>query len=126
MTKPTVLYNGSCPVCRTEIEHYQKLDRDTDRLAWRDIGATDQAAGCGVGPEALRRRLHVVDTDGRLLVGVPAFARIWQELPRYRWLARLVDRPVVRPLAAWLYEPLAAGLYAWDRRRRRRVAAEAG
>jgi len=126
MTKPTVLYNGSCPVCRTEIEHYQKLDRDTDRLAWRDIGATDQAAGCGVGPEALRRRLHVVDADGRLLVGVPAFARIWQELPRYRWLARLVDRPVVRPLAAWLYEPLAAGLYAWDRRRRRRVAAEAG
>ena len=126
MTKPTVLYNGSCPVCRTEIEHYQKLDRDTDRLAWRDIGASDQAAGCGVGPEALRRRLHVVDADGRLLVGVPAFARIWQELPRYRWLARLVDRPVVRPLAAWLYEPLAAGLYAWDRRRRRRVAAEAG
>jgi predicted DCC family thiol-disulfide oxidoreductase YuxK len=126
MSKPTVLYNGSCPVCRAEIEHYQKLDRATGRLAWRDISQPGRPQVCEVGPEALRRRLHVVDADGRLLAGVPAFARIWRELPRYRWLARLVEQPVVGPLAARLYEPLAAGLYAWDRRRRRRLATEAG
>lgn len=133
MTKPTVLYNGACPVCRTEIEHYQRLDGDIHpKLAWRDINRLDgepascDPASCGIGADAMRRRLHVVDADGQLLVGVPAFARIWDHLPRYRWLARLVRLPLVRSVAPWLYEPLAAGLYAWDRHRRRSTPAEAG
>lgn len=122
MTKPTALYNGSCPVCRTEIEHYQRLDAGSKRkLGWHDISGPDEPPTCGVGSEAMRRRLHVLDSDGRLLVGVPAFARIWELLPRYRWLARLVRLPVVSTLAPYLYEPLAAGLYTWDRQRRRRA-----
>ena len=76
-------------------------------------------------PEAMRRRLHAVDANGRLLVGVPAFAQIWERLPRYRWLATFVRLPVVRTLAGLLYEPLAAGLYAWDRHRRRRAGTTA-
>lgn len=124
MNKPTVLYNGSCPVCRAEIEHYRRLDHDTDALAWRDIATVGaDASAFGVEPEAMRRRLHVVDADGRLLSGVPAFARIWENLPRYRWLAVLVRLPVARSVAAVSYEPLAALLYALDRRRRRRKGA---
>jgi predicted DCC family thiol-disulfide oxidoreductase YuxK len=122
MSKATVFYNGSCPVCRTEIEHYRRLDRDADAaLEWRDIAGPDgDAAPRGVDAEAMRRRLHVGNADGRLLVGVPAFARIWEHLPRYRWLAKVVRLPVARTLAAQLYEPVARGLYAWDRRRRRK------
>jgi predicted DCC family thiol-disulfide oxidoreductase YuxK len=121
MSKPTVLYNGSCPVCRMEIEHYRRLDRDADAaLAWQDIAVPGaETPSHGLYAEAMRRRLHVVDADGGVLVGVPAFARIWEHLPRYRWLAGLVGSPVVRTLAAQLYEPVAKGLYAWDRRRPR-------
>lgn len=123
MAKPTVLYNGSCPVCRAEIEHYRSLDRaGGGALDWQDVsqpGAGELA--CGLDAEALRRRLHVVDGDGKLLIGVPAFARIWEHLPRYRWLARAARLPVVRTVAAGLYEPIAAGLYARDRHRRRRA-----
>ena len=124
MTKPTVLYNGSCPVCRKEIEHYRRLDRSADAaLAWHDIAGPGAAtAPLGMDAEGMRRRLHVVDADGRLLAGIPAFARVWEHLPRYRWLARLVRLPVVRTLSSRLYEPLAAGLYAWDRHRRRASA----
>jgi predicted DCC family thiol-disulfide oxidoreductase YuxK len=124
MTKPTVLYNGSCPVCRTEIERYRDLAGEAGGFAWCNIAdpATDPAA-IGIDLEAIRRRLHLVDSDGRLLVGVPAFARIWEHLPGYRWRARLVRLPVVRPLARLLYEPLAATLYARDRRRRRKAEA---
>lgn len=123
MTRPTVLYNGSCPVCRAEITHYRRLDDGgAQALAWLDISVPDpDATTGGLEPEALRRRLHVVDADGRLQIGVPAFARIWAHLPRYRWLATLVDLPVVGTIAAWAYEPLAASLYAMDRRRRRRA-----
>ena len=73
MSKPTVFYNGSCPVCRAEIEHYQHLDAGAEAaLAWSDISASpDAARAFGMAPEAMRRRLHAVDANGRLLVGVP-------------------------------------------------------
>lgn len=127
MSKPTVFYNGSCPVCRAEIEHYRRLDRSAESaLAWADVAGPDATAvRPGIDAEAMRRRLHVVDADGRLLVGVPAFARIWEHLPRFRWLARLVRLPLLSTAAGLLYEPLAAGLYAWDRRRRRKAGAAA-
>ena len=40
MAKPTVLYNGSCPVCRAEIAHYRRLDQHAGAaLAWRVVAA---------------------------------------------------------------------------------------
>jgi predicted DCC family thiol-disulfide oxidoreductase YuxK len=62
----------------------------------------------------------VIDRDGRLLVGVPAFAALWRELPRHRWLARLATAPLLLPLWTALYDALAAVLYAWNRRRLKR------
>lgn len=122
MTRPQVLYNGSCPICRREIDHYRRLDQDDgDRLVWRDITRFGgEALPGGVDAENLRRRLHVVDPHGRLLEGVPAFAQIWEHLPRYRWLAALVRTPVIGGIAGLAYEPVAKALYMLDRRRRRR------
>lgn len=122
MEKLTTLYNGSCPVCRFEIEHYKAYCGPRAlALDWADI-ATDDAwlARLGVDRDSLKRRLHVVRADGTVLVGVDAFAALWEEMPRYRWLARLVRAPVVRPLAAALYDRvLAPALFAWNRRRGR-------
>jgi predicted DCC family thiol-disulfide oxidoreductase YuxK len=120
MSTPTVFYNGGCPVCRREIEHYRDVARAAGaEVAFADVGRDPGAlAASGLDGEAPRRRLHVRDADGRLLVGVPAFAAIWRRLPRYRWLARLVELPGMGALTRWLYEPVAAGLYRWDRRRR--------
>ncbi|MEM7023652.1 MAG: DUF393 domain-containing protein [Pseudomonadota bacterium] len=128
MSKPTVLYNGSCPVCRTEIDHYRRVaDQSGASLGWHDMSADIQSPlMTGIDSEAMRRRLHVVDDDGTVLMGVPAFARVWERLPRYRWLAKLVRLPLVRTIAAGCYEVIAAGLYAWDRRRRRAAGVPVG
>lgn len=83
-------------------------------------------AAYGADLEAVKRRLHVIDRQGALPVGVPAFAALWDEIPRYRVFARLVRLPVVRSLAAALYELLAAVLYAWNKRRERRRALACG
>jgi predicted DCC family thiol-disulfide oxidoreductase YuxK len=122
MSKPTLLYNGSCPVCRKEIEHYRRLDRGGDgALCFQDITSRGFEVARGeIDLETTRKRLHVVDGDGRVIAGVPAFARIWEELPRYRWLGTLVRLLIIRTLAASLYAPVAQLLYAMDRRRRRR------
>ncbi len=72
--------------------------------------------------EAVKKRLHVIDRQGVLLIGIPAFAALWDETPRYRRLARIVRLPVVSRGGAALYELLAIALYAWNKRRERRQA----
>lgn len=123
MTAPapvTVCYNGSCPVCRAEIGHYQGI-AGAD-LAWRDVAADPGfAARHGLEGDAPFRRLHALAADGRLLAGLDAFAAVWDRLPRYRPLARLVRLPLVRPAAEILYERVAAPLlFALHRRRQAR------
>lgn len=88
-------YNGACPVCRTEIGHYRGIDaRHGLDLGWCDISREpDVAAALGVDGEALKRRLHAVDEDGGLHVGLDAFILLWSRLPRFRWLSRLVAFP---------------------------------
>ncbi len=120
MTKPTVFYNGSCPVCRTEIEHYRDLDSaDGAAIEFEDINADETAlSAVGLDRETASRRLYVRDGNGQVLAGIPAFAAIWDRLPRYRWLATLSRWPVMRTVLPWLYEPVAFCIYRWDVRRR--------
>lgn len=116
--KVTVYYNGGCPVCSREIAHYQRRTGEGEAIGWCDI---DAGAPTGLDGEAVRRRLHVLDGSGRMHIGAEAFAVLWERVPGYRWLARLVRLPGIRSVAAWVYDHLlAAPLYAWDRRRRAR------
>ncbi|MFO1039993.1 MAG: DUF393 domain-containing protein [Geminicoccaceae bacterium] len=117
--RPKVYFNGSCPVCSAEIGHYRTLDK-TGRIDWCDVsGGVSPLQQEGVGAEEARRRLHVVDEDGRLHRGVGAFLVLWRAMPRYHRLADIVGSRLVRPVAEVLYEGvLAPMLYGWDRRRR--------
>jgi len=122
--KPIVFYNGACSICRREIEHYRCLDRsETPALEFSDISAPEPAlAGLALTQDDAKRRLHVLDAEGQLVMGIPAFAAVWDHLPRYRWLAKLTRLPVLRHLLPWVYEPIAFGLYHLDKRRQRRCA----
>jgi len=112
-----VLYNADCPVCSFEINHYAKYSGDSglpirfedlNREALDDWGVTrDQAA----------RRLYVLK-DGQMYGGIPAFIVLWQDMPRYRWLARLVSLPGIHWLASKAYDYVLAPLiYRWHLRR---------
>ena len=121
----TVIYNASCPICSREIEGYRRYSEARALpLRFQDLDRAD-LAGWGLTPEDAARRLHVIQ-DGELLAGVPAFAALWREMPRFRWLGRLVMRPWVRPAAEIVYERvLAPILYAMHRRRVARGQARA-
>jgi predicted DCC family thiol-disulfide oxidoreductase YuxK len=102
----TVFYNGACPVCRGSIERYQAASAGRSRLiAWCDTAAAPWALKrWHVEPGAVVLRLHIVDADGRLLVGAAAFARLWRELPAYRWAGLLMAVPGVTPIAERVYD----------------------
>ncbi len=93
------------------------------RDLWVDITTRpDALVNYGADVEAVKKRLHVIDQEGVLRVGIPAFAALWDETPRYRRLARILRLPLVRQGAAAFYELLAIVLYAWNKRRERRQA----
>lgn len=120
-----VLYNAQCPVCHAEIAHYADYSAQNDlpiRFDDLNAGALDQ---WGLSPEDAARRLHVLK-GGALYSGIPAFMILWQEMPRYRWLARVVALPGVNWLAVKTYDHiLAPSLYRWFRRRQKHNGAAA-
>ncbi len=113
----TVLYNGSCPICSREVAHYRKrAERSGAQVRFADISAPETDRH-GLSMDAAARQLHVV-RHGKLIGGVAAFRLLWSRLPGYRWLARVTGWPLIRPLADWGYDRVAApALYALHRRR---------
>lgn len=120
-----VIYNANCPICAREIASYRRYcEARALPVAFQDLNRTDLAA-LGLTPTDAARRLHVVE-NGTLLAGTPAFIALWQAMPRFRPIARIVALPGLRQIATLVYEGLAApALYALHRRRVRRAATPA-
>ncbi len=117
-----VCYNGSCPVCRAEIERYRGRAADPSGLTFLDVAADPVAAArLGLIGDRPLRRLHAVDGNGKIVGGIAAFAKVWEQLPGYRWLAAAADRAIPRAIAEFTYERLAAPLlFRLHLRRQRR------
>lgn len=111
MTRPDtrVLYNHDCPVCRAEITHYADYaGREGLAIGFDDLNRVDLGMW-GVTADQAARRLHVVH-EGRVLSGLPAFITLWRQMPRYRWLARIVALPGIRQAATLVYDHVLAPL----------------
>ena len=105
----TVFYDGACRVCDREICHYQKIE-NTASIVYVDISAPDfDATRHGLSYEELMQKMHVIDAEGTVHVGVDAFRRLWQQLPglHYHLLAALVSLPGIRQLAGVGYSLFA-------------------
>jgi uncharacterized protein len=121
-TPADIYYNGECPICRTEMEHYAELCA-TSHPELRFIDSTQQSnvfASCGLRPEHLERRVYIKDSEGRILSGMPAIISLWSRMPRYGWLAMTLNLPLLRPATAVLYDHVVAPTLAhWARTRDR-------
>ncbi len=112
--KPVVFFDGGCPMCRREIDHYRRL-RGADRLEWIDISRDDAGlARHGLHRSIAMARFHVLDRRGVWQTGAWGFAEMWSHLPTYRWLARIVRTLRLLPLIDRAY----VGFAAWRLRRR--------
>jgi len=96
LSKSTVYFDGSCPLCKAEIDYYRKKDQ-AGALSFVDI-----SEACAVTPQGITRqrameRFHVCASDGRVLSGAAAFVELWARLPYWRWAARAASLPGVLP-----------------------------
>ena len=118
--KKTVYFDGACPLCTIEIDLY-KRQQGAEDLCFIDVSRTCEEPGEGLTRDAALKRFHVRAADGALVSGAEAFVSVWQELPKWRWAARLARVPGVLPLLEVGYRvflPLRPALAAMVRRRR--------
>ena len=123
-TDTRVLYNAQCPVCSFEINHYDAYSKAQNLpILFDDLNA-DVLAEWDMDADTAAKRLHVLH-NGQLIAGIPAFLVLWQEMPRYRLLGRIVGLPGIRHAAIAAYDyVLAPAIYAWHKRRQNRAVAK--
>ena len=113
----TVLFNGHCKICNKEICVYQSYGAGRGLpIDFKDINAIDLAP-FGLTRNETARQLHVIK-NYEIFKGVKAFVVLWNEMPRYRFLAKIFSLPVVTDLAQFFYYHIIARyLYARDIKR---------
>ena len=103
MEKITLLYDGGCPLCSKEIQHYKRIDK-SDLINWVDITSDPKAlSDLGLNLTETMRLIHAVTVDGNKLIGVYAFLAVWERLTGYRWLAFLIRATKTARLLDWVY-----------------------
>ena len=103
-----VLFNDSCSICSKEINHYKSIDNNINWIDINDLKLSYQLTG--KSHKELLRRLHVIK-DNEVYSGVRAFAIMWLNIPKYKWLANLVSLPIIYHVSVVLYEIIAFFLY---------------
>ena len=111
--KTEVLYNETCPICRREVDHYAKLSENAAvPINYHGITNPATLADWGISAEEAARRFHV--RRGNVIYGgIPAFLVLWDEIPKTRWLARVIEKPGIFWLACKVYDHIAAPFLYW-------------
>jgi predicted DCC family thiol-disulfide oxidoreductase YuxK len=106
----TLIYDGSCGLCRDTVALVRAWDRDgaLDTVPFQDRA---RVAAFGIALPALAAAMHLVLPDGRVFAGADAAPEILARLPGKRWLAA----PFRLPGARWC----ARRVYRWVAARRR-------
>ena len=114
----TVYYDGACHLCRFEIAHYNRQNKDGCVL-FVDASQPDADLGEGLTYDRAMARLHLRFSDGRMTSGAAAFVEIWKLLPRWRWAARIAQLPGIIHLLEFMYRlflplrPVLSRLFGW-------------
>lgn len=110
----TLLYDGNCPLCVTEMRALMARNRD-GRLRFVDVATAEfDPAPLGVPRSELMRVIHGVRPDGSLVRGVDAIRLAWTAIGRHR-RAALLGLPGIHRLASRLYPRIADNRYAISR-----------
>lgn len=112
-----VLYDGLCPICVTEIQFLQFLQRNRSNVDFIDISVSgyDGAKYKGISYEMAMEEMHVIDEKNTVHRGIPAFSVMYTAVG-LGWLGRLIMWPRVRPVMDQFYGIFARNRLKWTGR----------
>jgi predicted DCC family thiol-disulfide oxidoreductase YuxK len=117
-----VYYNSACPVCNAGIENQRcrMTGQGVKDVEWLDVHSEPgRVTEVDADIARVRERLHVKTPDGAVHVGADALAALFARTRGQRWLAKLLELPVIHPLGVLAYNCFARCLYLWNVSRRR-------
>ncbi|MEM8489891.1 MAG: DUF393 domain-containing protein [Pseudomonadota bacterium] len=136
-SKPTLYYDGQCPLCAREISDL--AERRAGQIDLVDVhslpafglrvnnaagshdGAYDPVnEGLSFDKPTLLRNLHLRDVDGSWLTGADANVRMWAGTRRGKFL-RVLRWPLIRHLVDAFYATWASLRYRWMYGRSRKL-----
>tara|TARA_B100000214_G_C23846796_1_gene571418 strand:+ start:521 stop:868 length:348 start_codon:yes stop_codon:yes gene_type:complete len=108
-----IFFNDSCSICRSEINVYKK--QGIKQLEWVDITNNKNAEkDTQKTSKDLLRRLHV-KSDGKIYSGAEAFIILWNKMPKFKLLGKILSMPVIFHIFSLTYEIVAFFLYLKNR-----------
>ena len=108
--KIQIFYNGSCSICAPEIQMYKKLVAQKKGvkdipLDFVDISVSEVEE---FSQEDLLKRLHAKLPNGEIISGVPAFIKLWRQVPGFKGLAFLINLPLIKHFSIKVYDHILA------------------
>ena len=101
------LYNADCPICEAEMSSYKAYSRKNELpIAFEDLNKID-LKDWKVTEDEATRLLHVMHKE-KLYVGTNAFLVLWEQMPRYRLLAKIGRLPGIFHLGNLVYVHVVA------------------
>jgi predicted DCC family thiol-disulfide oxidoreductase YuxK len=100
-----VWWDSACPLCTREISLMKSLDSE-NRISFIPITkATSINNTCPIDKKTLLARFHAQEEGQDIVDGAAAFAAMWRQIPRLRWLGNAARNGVV----LWVLERVYRG-----------------
>jgi predicted DCC family thiol-disulfide oxidoreductase YuxK len=111
----TVLYDGTCSLCRASANRLKRLDHGA-RIELVDLHDPSAATRFPqVNREEAMRLMLAVDAHGRIFSGADAWAHIGLTLPGWKLIAWLLLVPGIHFIAKQIYAWIARNRYRWNK-----------
>lgn len=81
-----IFYDGWCPVCKYEINHYRKYELKT--LDFVDIREDNIHTKYNLDPREIRKHMHSLK-NGKVYKGIDTFLIIWEEIPEFHFMKKV-------------------------------------
>ncbi|RMA82442.1 thiol-disulfide oxidoreductase DCC family protein [Umboniibacter marinipuniceus] len=96
MTRLTVFFDGSCPLCAREMDALARFDIHS-RIHFVDLN-DELSLPLGITHSDAVATLHVIDFQGQLRTAVDANVLLWETVGKKPWL-RVLRWPIIRSFA---------------------------
>lgn len=115
MADLSVLYDGTCALCRTSAERVRRFDSG-GRIELVDLHDPSAAQRFPqIDREEAMRWMQAVDSRGRVFSGADAWAHIGMRLPGWKLVAPTLLVPGIHWFAQRVYGWIARNRYRWNR-----------
>ena len=115
MTRPVLIYDGDCPVCRSAVDRIRK-NSAPDAFEFFSCQSEDLSRRFPQVPKsACLEAMHLILPGGTVLAGEQAAPEILSRLRRWRWAAVLFRLPGAQILSRVVYRWFAGRRHSVSR-----------